>query len=417
MKAILHIGAPKTGTTTLQYFLVKNHQALRKQNIFIPAYADTYASHIKLAVATYLPDVWESQPGFSFLGHHFYHCHVKKNFPSLEKEKKTLTPDDQERLWEEYRREIETNCTRDDLVIFSSEHLAGFHDNYEAERVKKLMDSLFDDITIVLYLRRQPEYLVSYYSTSICWHGAPWTFGEHPHSPAYDKLLKRWSIFGKDKIKVRLFDKQELHNHDIFSDFAATVGFDMAGLERVENQNETTLNSAETEFLRLFNSHVPRLLDPWTLNAGCDQVLSILFSRRNNPKEKQKAWHLNREEARQILEQYREGNDWVAREYLGREKLFDEDVSMYPETVASPHGLTIEKCVEITAHIYKELQAEKLRQNEEICRLQGEVLRLQALPPPIVKGNIIATLARAIHNVFHAKKEKSSTLPGKICKE
>jgi|GEM_PF-3309974 len=367
MKAVIHIGTCKTGTSTIQEFLYKNQKRLKKQNLFIPSGLIPpffNGGHLKLGVTTYIPAAWESWPLFAYLGHFHFTNIVRKDFPSLEK---TVTPQDQNKLWNKYRHEIVTNCSGDhlDLVVFSTESLSLFLEN-EVERFKELMNSLFDDVTIVLYLRRQPEFLVSFYYTYVMGGAMPWRIFDYLNQPddrsvlAYDQIVKRWSIFGKDKIKIRLFDKQVFHKNDLLSDFAATAGFDLTGLERVENRNETSLDSAEIEFLRLYNSHMPRLLDPWTINPDRFPLLDLIWSHsRKDDKKNKKAWYLNREEARRILEQYREGNVWIAREYLGREKLFDEDVSMYPETVVSPHGLTVEKCAEITAHLCKELHAGK----------------------------------------------------------
>jgi len=342
MKAIIHIGSPKTGSSTIQQYLDRNRQPLKMQSIFIPSYSG--AGHVQLAAMAVIFGAKISKQSS------FVDC-IEKDLPLLVKENKALSPEDQDRLWKKCRHEIETNCGQGDLVIFSTERLFQFHAK-EVERVKNLLDSLFDDVSIVLYLRRQPEYLISSLFNSI-WQGKSCTW---PPSalPEYDKAIKRWSIFGKDKIKIRIFDKQKFHDNDLLSDFAITCGFSMAGLERVENMNESRLGSAETEFLRLFNSHVPKMLDLWTRNPDRESVRPVLLSLQSKTDVKPKAFHVNREEARQILEQCREGNDWIAREYLGREKLFDEDVSMFPEEVASPHGLTLEKCAEITAYLWKD---------------------------------------------------------------
>ena len=376
MKAILHIGSPKTGTSTIQIFLERNRQSLKKQGIVIPSgvyYAEHnayFAVHHKLAAATYLPEVRGKCPQFlSYAG-------LEEDFPSFEN---GLTPEDQDKLWENYRREIETNCRKDDLVIFSDEMQFFFHEN-EVIRVKELLDSLFDDVTIILYLRRQPELLVSLYNT-YCQVGIPWNiFNLLRCTPElnYDQVVKRWSIFGKDKLKIRLFDKQEFHNNDLLSDFSHTIGFDLTGLECVENKNETLLTSVEIEFLRLLNSHIPNLPGPYTLNSSRHQLMQFFLSyRQKNCEKKKKAYHLNRNEVQRILDQFREGNDWIAREYLGREKLFDDDVSMYPEEVDSPHGLTLEKCAEITAHLWKE-QCNAIRQllsEKDACVTEIQLLK------------------------------------------
>lgn len=362
MKAVIHIGTHKTGTTTIQHFLDRNRQSLKKQGVFYPALPTRNGgAHHWLAWATYLPEAWETWPIFSFIGHPCsrHSAFNGKDVPSI----KVF----QEKLWRKYRREIERNCREDHRVIFSTEKFSYFLES-EVERLKELMDSLFDDVTIVLYLRRQPEYLVSYYYTYVAMHSGAWNIFDYLNMPedrsilAYHQIVKRWSIFGKDKVKIRLFDKQAFPNSDLLSDFAATAGFDLTGLERVKNQNETQMGSAEVEFVRLLNARIPAILDPYTRNPRRSGQLrkSILsFSEKEHEKSK-KAYHLNREEAGQILAKYREGNDWIAREYLGKEKLFDENLSMYPEEVVSGHQLTPEKCAELTAHLYNELRNRQL---------------------------------------------------------
>ena len=367
-KAIIHIGTSKTGTTTIQHFLDKNRESLKNQGVYVPS-IDSVPSinnngHHKLCAATYIANEWESWTTlFSFLGHYYYMFHAKADLHCGENMGKSLTPRDQDNLWEQYRREIEANCHKEEVIVFSTEMFSLFTEK-EIEKFKGVVNSLFDDVTVIVYLRRQPEYLASfYYSFAIA--GSTWNIFDYLNMPddrsilAYHQIVKRWSIFGKNKIKIRIFDKQAFCKNDLLSDFAATAGFDITGLKRVKNQNETGMDSAETEFLRLLNSHIPVLLDPWTPNPERGRLLKTFLTHcQKKGCEKKFSYHFNRSEARRILEQYQEGNDWIAEEYLGCEKLFNEDVSMYPEEVASSHGLTLEKCTEITACLCKEFNAE-----------------------------------------------------------
>jgi len=311
MKAVIHIGAKKTGTTTIQGFLAHNREELRKQGIFYP----TCDEHVK---SRYLQS-----------------------------------------RWGEYRREIEANCGKDDLVIFSDENLSLSH-SYKVWLLKKLTGSLFDDVVVILYLRRQPEFMVSLYNTGVR-SGNKKSFAECLDDPkrktrlAYHSIVKCWQIFGKDKLRIRVFDKEEFHDKDLLSDFAHTVGFDTAGLERVKDAN-ISLDSALTEFLRLLNAHVPVRLALGKPNPLHRMVRCAMESAGGcgaGVRTNQKAYQLDRNEAQRILDQFRNGNDWIAREHLGREKLFNEDVSMYPEEVADPHHLTLERSVEISAQILK----------------------------------------------------------------
>ena len=367
MKAVIHIGLHKTGTTTIQHFLAKNRESLQKQGVYIPSSIretrNKLAQHRELNAAI-IPSISESGPLFSLTGQNAYNMILKQGF----------TRNDQDKIWEKYRHEIEENCQKDDLVLFSSEYLSNATDN-EIERLKEWMSSLFEDIIIVLYLRRQPEFLVSIHH-SFVGSGSPWSLLDLLNRPegrsilAYHKIVERWSIFGKEKIKIRIFDRQKFHESDLLSDFAYTVGFEMAGLESVTDENVST-DSVETEFLRLLNSHIPPMPDSWPHNPARGPLKKCIYSLSET---NSKAYHLTCGEAQHILNICREGNDWIAREYLGREKLFSEDVSMYPEEVASPHGLTLEKCAEITAHLWKErCQAiRNLQQKNEKLKSQRE---------------------------------------------
>jgi hypothetical protein len=364
MKAVVHIGAQKTGSTTIQSFLDKNREILKRQGIFIPPYQrllQTWQQHIELfAVAA---DVHSS---------HTFSKHLLTFLTSAFGKK--IDFNDQDNLWETIRNVIEANCIEGDRVFFSSEALIVLTE-HEIEKLQKLMASIFDDITIVLYLRRQPEFHVSRFSTDVRLGSRPCFLDYLSLSGAdsflaYRKIVERWSIFGKNKLKIRIFDKQEFYDQDLLSDFAYSVGFDITGLERVKNENES-IDGACAEFLRLINFHVPIHLDSGEQNPDYLPMSDcfVVLSEKN-----QKAYYLTRGEAQQILDECREGNNWIAREYLGREKLFSEDISMYPEEVTSPHGLTLDKCVEITAALWKE-RCQRIHHLEQ--KIQNQALEIQ----------------------------------------
>ena len=108
-----------------------------------------------------------------------------------------------------------------------------------------------------LYLCRQPEFLVSYYYTLVS-SGNTTEFSDYVDMQeersflAYRKIVERWSsVFGKNKVKVCLFDKQAFYENDLLADFAHVAGFDITGLKKVKNENLSSLDSASIEFLRL----------------------------------------------------------------------------------------------------------------------------------------------------------------------
>ena len=345
MRAVIHIGTHKTGTTTIQHFLANNRDRLRKQGMFFSTAGRTRDRSHGLCRAAII----RCEPNLSLLG------------PTYGKRKLKNNPTGR---WKKHRREIERNCGKDDLVIFSDEALAFLSEKEEIAKVKELMDSLFDDVTIVCYLRRQPEYLVSFYNTPLAM-ASRWQILDYLNMPeeysilAYHKLIERWSIFGKNKLKVRIFDKGGFQNNDLLSDFAHTIGLDMMGLERVQSQN-VSFSSAETEFLRSLRGQiVPPSQEIDKESYSFIQHLRRKLEKEGNAesrKKDKKAYYLNRNEAQRILDRFKEGNDWVAHEYLGRDKLFSDDMSMYPEEVDVPHRLTLERSIEMSACLLKEIQ-------------------------------------------------------------
>ena len=254
MKAVIHIGLSKTGTTTIQSFLGKNRELLKRQGFFYPISLGQKCAHYELSAMAFISEMWKLSPLASFLGNHTYSDFLRKDF----------VPQDQQKLLAKFVDGIMSHCLHDEHVIFSDEVLAYFTE-VEVKRFKNIFDSFFNDFTIVMYLRRQPECLVSFYNT-LASLSSPWNFADYLNLSeedsflAYHKIVKHWSIFGKDKLKIRVFDKQELHDSDLLSDFAHTVGFGMTGLERVKNVS-ISIDSACTEFLRLFNVHCPMMQD------------------------------------------------------------------------------------------------------------------------------------------------------------
>jgi len=367
MKAVIHIGPLKTGTTTIQNFCAHNRDTLRKQGIFYPvSCSGPMRRHFDLFIAVIHSDVWKTG---------LVHSAVRKLESYALFGKTEFTEEDQEKLWRKFWHTIESNCSQEDIVLFSNENFSRFTEE-EVEKCKKLMDPLFDDVSIVFYLRRQPEWLISRYYTMVNVDSMSLNFSDYLNQPElysllpYHKLVERWSIFGKDNLKIHIFDKSEFYNNDLLSDFAHTVGFDMAGLERVNDAN-ISMDSASVEFQRLCNKYISPFLDSdggEVRNPDSDQIRCCIdrIAEINS-----KPYHLTRSEAQHILDMCREGNDWIAREYLGREKLFNEDVSMYPEEVASPHGLTLERSAEMTVALWKE-------RCEVIRRLERERNRISA---------------------------------------
>ncbi|XGA79216.1 hypothetical protein OR573_11985 [Halomonas sp. CH40] len=315
MKAILHIGTEKTGTTTLQNFLVKNRPAFLEKGYYIPESVGV-GNNRGLASCSM---------EFGKLDDYYY----DKGIDSQEKRGRF----DKE-LVARFTEEIERLEDGYHTVILSSEH---FHSRCvsknEVENVRKILRPLFEEIKVVVYLRPQVDMAVSLYSTNLR-SGSSSEFYDflkrHCQSSNpyynYDDLLNKWSqVFGGSDISVRIFDRNTMLNGDIVDDFFDVVGFDgdLYHFDKVKNLNES-LTPFGQEILRLSNKYnygfnisgVPfkvrllQLVDQEFIGKGCSPSSNL---------------------AKEIQGYFEKINKNVAEKWFERKKLFDFNFEYYGE--------------------------------------------------------------------------------------
>lgn len=237
MKAIVHIGTEKTGTTSIQNFLYQNRKKLRKggfhflqcagekNNRALPAYC----------LNENRPDDFYRDLGITTLDQRIqYKAQFIKAF---EKELAGLP------------KNIHS-------VVISSEHFhSRIRTSEEMDNVQSLLENYFDDIEIVCYLRDQISTCTSYYSTALK-SGNPSSFSEFIErcTPKnyyfnYFDVLANWErCFGFDALTVSLFSRKHFLNGDLLDDFTAKLSVDLVGKldtnVNVENESFTPVGQA-----------------------------------------------------------------------------------------------------------------------------------------------------------------------------
>ena len=246
MTIYLHIGTEKTGTTYIQNFLRQNHDKLLKQGYFFPT-SPGMENHIRLTA--YAQD--------------------DNTIDDLRFSLNVTRPKEVAAFRNNFKKQLlaETDQNRASNIIFSNEHCSSrLLTIAEISRLKDLLDLIDKNIKIVVYLRRQDQFLLSTYSTLIK-SGA--TSELSTPSPRFVQnrydfavLLSRWSeVFGASNLLVRAYDKKCFVKGDLLKDFAATLGvkFDKAFTEPpILNQS---LDPEVLEFLRNLNFHLPGIMD------------------------------------------------------------------------------------------------------------------------------------------------------------
>jgi len=318
MKAIIHIGAEKTGTTTIQHFLHRNRDLLATHGMFYPR-TPGLVNHRALAV--YAKNEFKHEDAFI----------LENNLSAPEKLQ----------LWKaNFQARLQTELRQLDAgvrsVIFSSEHL---HSRLSGEdgirNLRALLSPWFEEIEILVYLRRQDRLAVSAYSMKLKVGMTPTevlnlNVDPENHYYNYYIFLNKWrSVFGRQHINVILFEPATFLDNDLISSFLASAGIpDNEQWARPQKLNEK-LSWQGQHLLRRYNERYPgydgngRNL----LNIRVRQrLLARLEARYPGPSELP-----TRSQAISFYDIFREANDQLAREWFGREHLFEESFSEYPE--------------------------------------------------------------------------------------
>lgn len=303
----IHIGAPKTGTTAIQHFLLKNREDLANQGLLYPSGGMLKTAHHVLGAAV---------------------------FPARSYRLGSVSRDEAlRRSVEDIRKEI--NDRKPHTVVISSEYMWG---ELSARDVQSLLQPFSDcNIKVIAYLRRQDLLAQSLYVQAVKGGLADpfpvWldrvADGERAGFD-FHKVLSCWTSSGVPAdVVVRVYEKSQLSG-DICLDFLATVCPQATPAEHKANQvSNPGPDRTTVELLRLVSSKVT---DPELGGRVRKRILAHspsrpLFSPLN---------YLSSAEVASFMARYAEQNAKVAREFLGRSdgKLFQD--AMPADTAESP---------------------------------------------------------------------------------
>lgn len=293
----LHIGSHKTGTTTVQDTFLYNKSLLQSRGLsFMHGGTDSHL-HRFLAIldkASLIPH------GFSV---------------------------PQPRKFAEFMA-----SAPGDVVFGSSENFSFLFRQAATDALAKVLQPLFDEVRIIVYLRRQDRHAISHHQEGArperqpegdLWGHAltalPQAMPHQKHYLDYDRRVGFWeNSFGHENVTVRLYDRKYLKNGDIVPDILATMGIDDTGLQRLPDKN-MALGMTKAKVGHLSNAIL-----------GDDLITRSLL--RALPQKDEKMLP-SAEAARAFLEPYREGNRRLNARFgvSAFPDLFPDDFEDYPE--------------------------------------------------------------------------------------
>lgn len=300
--AILHIGPMKTGSTSIQFWLDRNAADLAAQGRHVP----------------------------TSLGRNMSSLAYIAQAQAFDRELSAL---DNSRV-SALRTELAALPAAIHTVIFSGEMIGQIlNEAREIQALRSMLDEFFNDYVIVTYLRRQDELSLSRYSTSL-------RRGEKRARPLskpfdYEVALNLWSeAFGREALRVRLFDREVMPEGDVVRDFAEAAGLPYHGTgETPLNRNPSLLPEAQLFLAMLADAVRTSGFKGTFLDvAGYDQINRSLNRGFTGPGAKP-----TRSEAIAFCERVEASNERVrATWFPDRDALFSGGFSAYPEAPEQP---------------------------------------------------------------------------------
>ena len=284
--ATIHIGLPKTGTTSVQRFLALNAERLAEVGISYPRFLKKENHH---ALAAY------------GVGSQIVHMSRMSGLNSIE-EWQAWRP--------RFRREFLEHTTGGGHWIFSSEHIASRLNTHERiGSLMELLDEAFEQCRIIVYVRRQDEMAISSYSTWVR-DGLTREFDIDEHIEMRNRydfrmIIERWMAYlPKEAISIRLLPN-ERSDATLIEDFAAAIGIGDITNWKLPPRMNTTLSAPEVEFLRRLNEKIPHVDEQSRYRDPARYVQGAIPGPLP---------FLDLESANRIMSAYRVCNEWVMRQ-------------------------------------------------------------------------------------------------------
>jgi hypothetical protein len=283
---ILHIGSNKTGTTSIQKVLMDNYQSLLEEGVLYPRLGTT-----KLGA------------------HHFL-------ARSLLKQKEKLSHYSSEMEFKDYLKGIKEEISNKNIhtVLISSEALF-WAKSVDFAKIKELFD-IFKDVRIVSYIRRQDQYIESFYNSRIrvgaIGLGSLEKFAYRIDVDYFENFEVWSSLVEQEKISVCMFEKNRFKDGDLIMDFLDKLSINSSALKiRKTNLNQSA-NMYAVKVLRILN--IFPFINQKTRNNIC-KFFEKTFPDVSTDK-------LKKSTRRSLLDKYSESNRKLAEKYCSQSRLF-----------------------------------------------------------------------------------------------
>lgn len=331
----IHIGTCKTGTTSIQKTIKNNRELL---------------------------------DGMGF-------CDVSKSVKRI-----IFHENQQQHILQNEKSNLKKCLSKFQNIIVSNESFAGdpmlkTETWIEWNRELKSLISGYE-YKIIIYLRPQADLIESLY-TQFIHEGGSFDFEEYYNEINmewlnYEKLVAHVSsIWGKEAIIVRRYQREALVNGDSISDFFTLLNIDLSKIntsDYIGRRGNAGYNRRALEFAKICNPH---------LTQENKILLRNLLQNASTKGKFEDFGYLSREQLRKIHDDFEESNALLARQYLSEGPLFHYEEGT-AEQVEQEYEFDLNELSILTANMFVTLSKSlsgnlglgvKERQTCFICKL------------------------------------------------
>ncbi len=233
-KLYLHIGWHKTGSTSIQHFLLKNKQKLINEE------------------KIYYPD-----EGLLKSAHHLISWGFRNIPPSSFRMGEVPVQGADEIFNDISNSAYQNNCN---TVIVSSEDFCALQPD-EIKQLVSVIQRHHFDIKMIAYLRRQDQFFESAYNMQVKWWVTRYKLDfsdylkSHNTIIDYTSAIEGWAnALGAENIILRPFNQEKLIGGDVRTDFCNTVGINWKNYGITIERTNISLSAQTLEFLKTMNN-------------------------------------------------------------------------------------------------------------------------------------------------------------------
>ena len=335
--AYIHIGLEKTGTTSLQEFFHINRELLKENHkVYFPK-TPGLKNHTDLPLYAYTEKLGDLplRKGLT----------DEMKLEAFRGKFKTT-----------FLKEIKPYAESGYDILISNEHLSS-RGGLDKEGIAKLI-ALFKEVNlsykVIVYLRRQDQFLLSTYSTRIKSGGTDEFNKRAFRRKRYDylSLLNTWKeVVGLENMKVGIFERSRWKEQSLYLDFLNKIGIEQLGdLTIPPKDANKSLDRDQIAFLVQFNQLVPEFVEDKP-NELRGEVISILEKKSTGDRH---AFYKNF--IIKIKEHFEEDNKAIVDTYLEDKSRPLFTFKELDNAEAKNTTLTVEKAIEIGAQLWAEQQ-------------------------------------------------------------